>query len=227
MDPAFYEEVLYPLQDAVCRVIASAETGLYLTGGTTASRVYLHHRYSDDLDYFANDAADFGLWVSRVFEALRQDERYRLDIIVNEPRFARASLHHHATVLKLEFVNDVPTRLGTPLKVPPFGFVDTAENILANKVTAALDRNEPKDLADIWGFCTMLHLPLTAAIEGAQGKAAGVFPPDLARVLLSATEDDWRAVRWRQAPECDAFISALHNLGEALLLPDQKLPFHE
>lgn len=227
MDSAFYEEVLYPLQDAVCQVIESVETGLYLTGGTTASRVYLHHRYSDDLDYFANDAIDFGLWVSRVFEALRQDARYRIEFVVNEQRFARALLHHDTTLLKLEFVNDVPTRLGAPRRVPPFGFVDTAENILANKVTAALDRNEPKDLADIWGFCTILHLPLIAAIEGAQGKAAGVFPPDLARVLLSATEDDWRAVRWRHAPESGQFVSALHELGEALLLPDHRLPTHE
>jgi len=27
----------------------------YLTGGTTLSRVYLHHRYSDDLEFFVND----------------------------------------------------------------------------------------------------------------------------------------------------------------------------
>ncbi|MBN2004737.1 MAG: hypothetical protein JXA21_15375, partial [Anaerolineae bacterium] len=27
------------------------------------------------------------------------------------------------------------------------------ENILANKITALIDREEPKDFADIWGFC--------------------------------------------------------------------------
>jgi hypothetical protein len=33
------------------------------------------------------------------------------------------------------------------------GRLDSAENILANKITAVMDRNEPKDMADIWGFC--------------------------------------------------------------------------
>ena len=46
-----------------------------------------------------------------------------------------------------------------------------------------MDRNEPKDLADLWGFSCRMGLPLRAAIRDATGKAAGVFEPDLARVL--------------------------------------------
>ncbi|MBL0175431.1 MAG: nucleotidyl transferase AbiEii/AbiGii toxin family protein [Ignavibacteria bacterium] len=223
MDADYYERVLYPLQEDACAVIRSVESGLYLTGGTTASRVYLHHRYSDDLDYFANDQGDFGVWVSRVLEALRKEERFRIEMLVNEDRFSRAMIYQDTVPLKLEFVNDVPTRIGQVRNVLPFGLVDTAENILANKVTAALDRNEPKDLADIWGFCTKMHLSLDEAISGAQGKAAGVFPPDLARVLLSATAYDWSAIRWKNAPDPQDFVSELHRLGEALLLPGEMI----
>jgi hypothetical protein len=34
----------------------------------------------------------------------------------------------------------------------PPGLWVQIENILANKLTALADRNEPKDVADIWGF---------------------------------------------------------------------------
>jgi predicted nucleotidyltransferase component of viral defense system len=66
----FYSHKLYPFQDEVLKIINRLETGFYLTGGTAASRGYLHHRYSDDLDFFVNDEADFVLWVERVIQAL-------------------------------------------------------------------------------------------------------------------------------------------------------------
>jgi hypothetical protein len=53
--------------------------------------------------------------------------------------------------------------------------LDSAENILANKITALLDCEEPKDLADIWGFCMKMGLPIENAIEHADSKAAGVI----------------------------------------------------
>lgn len=59
---AFYFDVLYPYQDLVIKAINQADTGFYLTGGTAASRAYLRHRFSDDLDYFVNDDDHFGLW---------------------------------------------------------------------------------------------------------------------------------------------------------------------
>src|SRR3990170_324175 len=89
----------------------------------------------------------------------------------------------------------------------------------ANKVTAALDRDEPKDLADIWGFCCQKDLSLQDAITNAQSKAAGVFPADLARVLCSVEREDWEAVRWINAPPAETFIAQLIKLGEGLLLP--------
>lgn len=76
----------------------------------------------------------------------------------------------------------------------------------------------PRDFADIWGFCCRLGLSCEAALEGAQSKAAGLFPADVARTLLSITEDDWQLVRWHDAPESHRFIGDLKALGERLLL---------
>jgi hypothetical protein len=218
MDRAYFFETLYPLQDRVLAVAGGADTGFYLTGGTAASRGYLQHRLSEDLDFFANDAAEFGLWAQRLIDALNGDRRWRVDIGLRESRFVRLTVTAAETALKVEIVNDVPAHVGEIRMDPVLGRLDSPENILANKITAALDRNEPKDLADIWGFCCRYGLDLTAAIGGAQSKAAGVFPADLARVLLTATDDDWRMVRWITAPAAADYIADLHRLGEELLL---------
>jgi hypothetical protein len=156
--PSFYFDKLYPWQDRILKVVNGIETGFYLTGGTAASRGYLSHRFSDDLDFFVNDDPRFTLWL------------------------------------------------------------DSAENILANKITALLDREEPKDLADIWGFCFKMGLPIKEAISGAQSKAAGVFPADLARLLCSVSQADWQSVRWIEAPPLETYLSQLTQLGESLLL---------
>lgn len=85
-------------------------------------------------------------------------------------------------------------------------------------MTALLSREEPKDLAYIWGFCCQKGLSLQAAITDAKSKAAGVFPADLSRVLISAKLTDWESVRWIQAPPVENFITQLNQLGESLLL---------
>lgn len=213
---AFYFDVLYPFQDRVIQVINHADTGFYLTGGTAASRGYLQHRFSDDLDYFVNDDNRFGLWVERVIQALNKD--WTCEVLMKEERFARLNLVRKDASLKIEMINDVPARVGEVRDHSVLGRLDSAENILANKVTALFDREEPKDLADIWGFCCQKNLSLQAAITDAQSKAAGVFPADLGRVLCSVQKGDWEAIRWIQAPPAETFISQLYQLGESLLL---------
>ncbi len=217
VNPVFYFDVLYPFQDQVIKVINQADTGFYLTGGTAASRGYLEHRFSDDLDYFVNDDHRFGLWVERMIQTL--NKAWACDVLMKEERFARLNLLQNDVSLKIELINDVPARVGEIQNHPVLGRLDSAENILANKVTALLDREEPKDLADIWGFCTQKGLSLQAAITNAQSKAAGVFPADLARVLCSAQRKDWEVIRWVKAPPVEAFIAQLNELGESLVLP--------
>jgi hypothetical protein len=75
-------------------------------------------------------------------------------------------------MLKLEFINDVPSRVGDVSTHPVLGKLDSAENILANKLTALISREEPKGLADVWGFCCQMNLSISKTISGAQGKAA-------------------------------------------------------
>jgi predicted nucleotidyltransferase component of viral defense system len=196
MDQTFYLDLLYPFQDQVLAVLGNIDTGLYLSGGTALSRGYLNHRFSEDLDFFVNDKADFQLWADRFVQALSHSSRWDCQINQREERYFRLSLVQDEINLKIEMINDVPSRIGMPWQHPILGRIDTAENILANKVTALLNREAPRDLADIWGLCCNQNYSIFDAIVGAQGKAAGIFPVDLARVLCSVTISDWELVQW-------------------------------
>jgi hypothetical protein len=219
VDAAWFDEVLYPLQDAVLALAAHADTGFYLTGGTALGRIHLRHRYSEDLDLFVNDDDRFGVWADRLLEAWRSESAWQVSVQRRDPRFVRALVASGEAQLKVEFVNDVRGRVGAPARHEGFGLVDTKENILANKVTALLDREEPKDLADVWGLCRRGGLALTDALVGASSKAVGVFAADVARVLLRATAEDWRVVRWiAPPPSPEEFLDDLRVLGENLLL---------
>jgi predicted nucleotidyltransferase component of viral defense system len=140
-------------QDQVLQKLAELETDFYLTGGTAASRGYLNHRFSDDLDLFVNDDSRFGLWSERIVHTLSQSGSWHTTILQREERFVRLILTQTEASLKIELVNDVPAHTGQIQKHPVLGRLDSAENILANKLTALVGREEPKDLADVWGFC--------------------------------------------------------------------------
>lgn len=218
VDPNFYFEDLYPFQDRVLQTITGLDTNFYLSGGTAASRGYLNHRFSDDLDLFVDDDPHFALWSARVIQALSHHNSWQCEILLQEERFVRLVVIEASVSLKIECINDVPARVGSVRLHPLLGRLDSPENILANKITALIDREEPKDFADIWGFCCQMQLSLLEAITGAQGKAAGIFHADLARLLLSATRDDWVSVRWITAPAAEQFLSDLQRLGEMLIL---------
>ena len=218
MDSSFFTGVLYPFQDEVLQVIDQMETEFYLSGGTAASRGYLQHRFSDDLDFFVNDRREFGLWAERVIHGLAACDDWLISVLLKEERFVRLVLGKGEVDLKIEMINDVPARCGEIRHHKVLGMLDSAENILANKVTAVLDREEPKDLADIWGFCSLVGLSLEEAIRDAHSKAAGVFPADLARLLCSVSRADYDLIRWQNDPGFERFRDDLRGIGESLLL---------
>jgi hypothetical protein len=210
---------LYQLQDWVLARLRLVAHGLYLSGGTALARGYCQHRYSEDLDFFTNDAPEFGLWRDRCLEALRraaEPSGLRLEIILREERFGRAVLHGEVP-LKLEFINDVPSRVGTPWEHPELGRLDTKENIFANKISALLDREEPKDVADIYWLCCREGLDVMEAIEHADGKAAGVFPPLVAERLSKALRAGVPKTFWIQEPESRRFASELQQVIQRIL----------
>ena len=214
----FYFDQLYPLQDRVLSAINALDTGFYLTGGTVVSRVYLHHRVSDDLDLFVNYSSQFGEWCGLIIDALLNRGDWQATPTMRQQYFARVMLTQNDVDLKIEMVNDVPSHVGEIRVHPVLGRIDSPENILANKLTALIGREEPRDLADVWGLCSHLGLSIHDAIEGAISKATGIYPLDLARRLCTATHKDWQQVLWIDPPDVDRYLADLDRLGEELIL---------
>lgn len=212
-------KALYALQDWVLARVAAQSHGFYLTGGTALGRGYYNHRYSEDLDFFVNDSEDFELWRDRCIEGIRRGANelgLRMDILLREARFGRVVLHGDEP-LKLEFVNDVPCRIGEPWEHPVLGRLDAKENILANKVSALVDRQAAKDIADIFWLCCRDDVDIRDAIEGATGKAAGIFPPVVASALDHGLRHGVPAVFWIEPPSANEFAHGVEGLIELIM----------
>jgi hypothetical protein len=213
-------ESLYRTQDWALAHIRKAEHELYLTGGTALSRGYYNHRYSEDLDFFASDSRDFVLWRDRCVDAIQKGcadtKGYSSDVLLREERLGRIVVHGEAD-LKIEFVNDVPFRVGKPVRREDLGLLDTRENILANKISALVDRNMPKDIADVFWMCCRDDLDISDALTGTRGKAAGIFPPVVAKRLADATNAGVPEVFWVEPPPEDEFRDGLTALASELV----------
>lgn len=215
---------LYKFQDQILTVCRFLDSGFYLTGGTAAARGYLSHRFSADLEFKVNDSSRFGLWVEQILDRLHKEVQWKLMQISQEERFSSIFLSHNDLRIKVNFYNDGPLHMGVFSTHPVLGRLDSPENILANKLLALISRPEPNDLADIWGLCTIKGASIETAITHPSSKAAGLFVPDLARLLCTVTKDDWKMVQWIQPPPLDVYLTQLNSLGESLLLPKSASP---
>ena len=131
---------LYALQDKVMDVVFDLDNEFYLTGGTALHRFYYHLRYSDDLNFFANNDMRFGENVKEIIEILQ--EKFMVEKVVYAKDFKRFIINH---ILQIDFVDDRVYSYG---KSEIFGKrrVDNKINILANKICAIIDRDEEKEV---------------------------------------------------------------------------------
>jgi hypothetical protein len=155
-----------------------------------------------------------------IIAALAARQEWRVEIQRRATMFLRLFVHYDTVALKIECVNDVPAHIGVIQAHPILGQLDSPENILANKVTALIDRDAPKDIADVWGLCYKLGLSLKTALTDASSKAAGIYPPLVARRLFAVTHQDWEVVRWSTPPNPEQFVQEVKALAEALILVD-------
>ncbi len=174
------QDILTPLQKRVLDVLyADAEfrENFYLTGGTALSAFYLHHRYSDDLDFFTHAKSMEFLWplVQRVLAGFEYRPERRF------PDFLRLSVQG----LQVDFVRDVPFRVGAPRPVGGW-MVDTVENITVNKVTAILNRLDAKDYVDLYLLLKEQPVRIMGLFQDALKKDASIDPFVWSRVIGDA-----------------------------------------
>lgn len=139
---------LYALQDKFLVWWVTLGLPFYLTGGTALGRFYLNHRYSEDLDFFSNADPSYLQHITSLKSSLPDHFKVDLQNSLFTEDFTRFFIIEEDVFLKIELVNDVKYYKGTPGQFK-FGLIDSPENILANKLTAIVGRDEPKDIFDI------------------------------------------------------------------------------
>jgi Nucleotidyl transferase AbiEii toxin, Type IV TA system len=211
----YYIDKLYPLQDRVLKEITALDTFLYLTGGTVVSRVYLNHRYSDDLDLFANRHADFEKEIDRVTNHLRTI--FEVQLQVKEESYGRAFVKEDDVILKIDFVNDVGFHSGEVINSSLYHRIDSWRNILSNKVTA-LSRGEGKDAADILFLCYQYHFNWLEIINDAKDKDSWIDEVNASKLIGEFELEKLQKVKWIQQPNFDELQSHLKTIAKDILL---------
>ncbi len=165
MDNINYKE-LYELQGKVLSVVFNIENEFYLTGGTCLHRFYLQKRYSDDLDFFTNHSLRFNIVVKKI--RLELQKTFNVSVIVESKDFNRYIINN---TLRVDFVNDVSVRCKDVIITEDGYILDNIENILSNKLTSIISRDEPKDIFDIYMIYKHCKINWKEVLECAHQKA--------------------------------------------------------
>lgn len=118
----------------------------YLSGGTALSAFFLHHRLSEDLDFFSEQPVGiegvlaFTKSLPEVSE-VQYERKYDRKLFLL--RYARSR------ILKVEFTTYPFPRLEKGPEVEKIQ-VDSLRDILANKLIALTDRRDAKDYVDLY-----------------------------------------------------------------------------
>ena len=224
---AYYEEILYPLQNGVLRTLAACEAPFYLTGGTALHRHFFGFRYSDDLDLFVNQDAGFSRHVDRALAVLReQGYRFDADAFVRNDEYARLLIEDGETMLRVDLVNDSAPRFGPVVSGSLFPRIDSLRNILSNKVTA-MYRLESKDIADLWAICAHMAFRWADVMAEANRKEAGIDAATVADLVRSFPKDLFDTIRWRKRPDETTFFADLTAIASDLLAVRENSLCHE
>ena len=164
-------EILTSLQQQVLNAFFAEEAfsrAFYLTGGTALAAFYLHHRYSDDLDFFTNNEDVGFLWP--MVQSLASHLNFEMES--RTPQFVRLRFGEG---LKVDFVQDVPFRAGVPIRHGAWQ-VDSLENITLNKISAVQGRLDVKDYVDLYFLLKDHPARILPLIEQAKQKDASIEP---------------------------------------------------
>jgi hypothetical protein len=172
---------LTAFQAAIAELLAvNRSSDSYLAGGAALHIEPNSKRYSNDLDYF-HDSEE------RVAKAVRDDTRlleqsgYQVEVLMQQPGFARAIVRKGDEATKLEWAHDSAWRFLPTVRNERSGFQLSGIDLAINKLLALVGRDEPRDYLDIHE--AMELLPLGALCWAATGKDPGFTPAMLLDLL--------------------------------------------
>jgi len=212
----YYQNTVYPIQDKVLKIVGALPVDFYLTGGTALARAYLHHRYSDDLDFFLNASKGFKQQVEAIIDYFNAS-KVRFDPAAADDSYARIFVYEGEATLKLDFVNDVPFRKGSPVITDIFPRTDNILNILSNKL-AALSRYAVKDVADIVFISQSIPFNWEEMFMDASEKDLWANPVNAAEILEKFPPEKLNEIVWvDEIPDYEWFSSQINHIIPEML----------
>lgn len=142
---------LTALQRRVLAVLARLEPPLTLSGGAALAAVHTGHRTTRDLDLFLQRERELGE-LPRNAQRLLEASGFSVTRLERSEGFCRLAVSDGAESVRVDLVADPVALAEAPIIVTLEGTriqVDTAHQILVNKLCALLSRSEPRDLWDI------------------------------------------------------------------------------
>lgn len=177
----------------------------YLTGGTPLAAFYLHHRYSEDLDFFSEDEVDVaGL---NVFFAETKTtlgfSRIDYQASMNRHLFF---LDYKSGTLKMEFTYFPFPRIEVGHREYDID-VDSQIDIAVNKLFTIYQRTKARDYIDLYLLCQQGGYTVADLVKKARIKFDWHIDPiqlgtqfvksqeaqDVPRMLTPITPQEWRS----------------------------------
>lgn len=160
---------LTPIQKKVLDLFSKSvlRNKFYWTGGAALAFLYLHHRQSKDLDFFTDEPFTYNQIIGFI-NSLKKD--LNLKKIETRKIFDRWEFFLHDTEeLRIEFVFYGHPKIKARQKWQGI-FVDCLEDIVTNKVMALFDRNDVKDLVDLYFILTVKNYKINALLKNVEKK---------------------------------------------------------
>lgn len=186
-------KILTPTQDRFLRAffaqVPAAET-VYLSGGTALAGFFLHHRRSDDLDFFTRSETELPALERRAEQAaaaagLAMVDRRREDHAVRLALAGDPGSEHRLE--KIDIMWDSPPYFASP-SIRDGISVDDLRAIAVNKVLAIDGRQEVKDFVDLYFIARETSERIEALIPLAKQKLIGLEELQLAGAFLRVRE---------------------------------------
>jgi len=204
---AYYEGTLYPLQDRILAVAATYADALVLTGGTALARLYLHHRYSDDIDLFTAHGHAGGL--GRDFANELQSAGFTVEPVTESVAFMRMWVGDGAHRISVDVAPD-SRRLEAPAPSALGGvYAHGLRDIAANKIGAFENRAEVKDAVDLYYLTQRFSWPELFA--DAEIKRVPIAYEDLRHFLQTPLQGSALLIEPVDEDDFRRFVAALRD----------------
>jgi predicted nucleotidyltransferase component of viral defense system len=182
---------LTELQSEMLRRFFARREDFFLTGGAALVGFYLGHRETHDLDLFTEGTPlDEG---ERTLRGIASELELEIESVRRDPAFHRLLVRRQdGESLVVDLVRDAVPQLA-PKRIVGGIRIDSAEEIMANKLCTLLSRVEVRDLVDVMAL-QQSGLDPIAFVWPASRKDAGVTPSQLAWVLSSFPIPEGKAI---------------------------------